>query len=93
MSGIAVLVLLETDDPQLLRPDVSTAEAAASFRPAVIDNLPKLTRVVAAMSEFESRLMILAHESAKKSSGLGEVLRPPEDYVSPADKPRRRPRR
>lgn len=85
-KSIAVMVLIETDDPRLNidHISVSTAKAAAQLRQAVIDNLPKLTRVVVLMSEEEARLMSAVHRAAIESLGKkGKVHRPPSDYVPP----------
>lgn len=85
MASIACLVLIDTDDPRILDFDPSTAEKAAEIRAAVVENLPRLTRVIAIMPEFESRAMMMAHDFALENSGLGRVLRPPKGYVAPAD--------
>jgi hypothetical protein len=87
MASIACMVLIETDDPRLKEPDrsVQTVGGAQAVRQAVIDNLPKLTRVIAIIPEEEARFMCMAHERAMAASGLGKFTRPPTEYVSPAD--------
>ena len=88
MASIACMVLIETDNPVLLYPEVAlrTVEGTKALRQAVIDGLPGLTRVIHVMSEESARFMSMAHEHALKSSGLGDALRPPKDYVAPADR-------
>lgn len=80
MTSIAVLVLLDTDDPHLdpEQIDVGTVRSAASVRAAVVASLPKLTRVVAVMPEEQARLMMAALEAVSKTS------RPPKSYVAPS---------
>jgi hypothetical protein len=88
MASIAVMVLIETDNPLLLYPDeaVRTAEGTAALRQAVLDNLPNVTRVINVMTEESAQFMCRAHDAAMRASGLGDFIkRPPPDYVSPAD--------
>jgi hypothetical protein len=83
-TSIAVLVLLETDDP-VLQPanlDVSSVQAVSRLRRAVVKALPKLTRVVAVMDEEQARLMMFAHNRAVQESGA-DILWPPSAYVPP----------
>jgi hypothetical protein len=83
-QSIAVTVLIETDDPRLdlTRISVATAAQAAALRRAVIENLPKLTRVVSVMSEQEARLMHYAHRLVAQAADV-EIMHPPKDYVPP----------
>lgn len=89
---LAVMVLIETDDPTLFPEnlDNSTIRAVKRLRDAVVRALPGLSRVVALMSEPEARLMFAAHKMACEQAGIGEVLRPPAQYVAPEDQKRRR---
>lgn len=82
--SIACLVLIETDDPRLFPENVDVARPAkaAALRKAVIDNLPKLTRVVMVMEEETAQLMCAAHDIAARESGL-TVNRPPAGYIPP----------
>lgn len=82
--SIACLVLIETDDPRLFPENIGVESAAktAGLRKAVLDNLPKLTRVVAVMDEETARLMALVHQLASKGAGLDRVT-PPAGYVPP----------
>lgn len=85
-KSIAVMVLIETDDPRLdpHHIDSSTAKNAAELRRAVIENLPKLTRVVMVMPEEAARLMAYAHRAALEATGQKDkISRPPSDYVPP----------
>jgi hypothetical protein len=84
MASIAVMVLIETNDPVLIRHDVSTAKAAATVRRAVIKNLPRLTRVIMVTEEETARLMCHAHDLAAKAAGLDAVM-PPADYIPPTN--------
>ena len=81
---LAVMVLIETDDPRLFPEniDVSSAAKTAALRAAVVRNLPDVRRVVMVTSENEAMLMCYAHEEAMKQVGLRR-LHPPSDYVPP----------
>jgi len=82
--SLAVIVLLESDDP-VLEPkslDVSTVDAVTKLRRAVVKALPKLTRVIAVMDEEQARAMMMAHQMAVTESGAS-VLWPPATYVPP----------
>jgi hypothetical protein len=85
---IVALVVLNTDDPRLdpQHLDVSTKEATAALRQAVIDALPSLSRVVQVLPESEARLMLRAHDIALREIAGGQVNRPPADYIAPADR-------
>lgn len=87
MAALAVMVIIETDDPRLaIPPDLSTVRATKAFRQAVIENLPKLTRVVAVMPEEEARFMMTVHMAAAEFAGHEDgVIRPPPEYHAPAD--------
>lgn len=91
--SIAVMVILETDNP-VLDPetiDVSTIAGTVAVRRAVIDALPNLSRVVMVMPEEHARLMAAAHHIAATESGLADNIRqPPPDYRAPHDSKRRR---
>jgi hypothetical protein len=82
--SIAVLVLIETDDKRLFpeKIDLSTIAGTARLRQAVIDNLPKMTRVVMVTSEATARMMAEAHAMAA-GMGLGEIEMPPANYIPP----------
>ena len=82
--SLAVLALIETDDPRLFPENLSVATAAetAALRKTVIEHLPELTRVVFVTDEETAQLMMLAHDIAAKEAGL-QVERPPQDYVPP----------
>lgn len=84
IRSIAVMVLIETDDPRLDPAIVnnSTPAKTAALRRAVIDNLPNLTRVVMVMPEEHARLMAIAHDYAAQAAGL-EPNYPPPGYVPP----------
>ena len=84
MASIAVMVLIETNDPELINASVGTARDTAKLRRAAIRNLPKLTRVVMVLPEEGARLMCLAHDIASSQAGI-EVNRPPRDYVPPTN--------
>lgn len=81
-KSIAVMVLIETDDPRFDIDSHLTVKTAAQLRQAVIDNLPKLTRVILACDEEEARLMIHAHRVAMDELGI-EYNLPPAHYVPP----------
>jgi hypothetical protein len=84
MTAIAVMVLIETDDPTL-QPgnlDTTTAQAVARLRQKIINALPDLRRVVCVMDEEQARVMMLAHNMAMLKSGA-TVLWPPVTYVPP----------
>jgi hypothetical protein len=76
---IAALVLIETDDPRLFPDNISVGTVAetAALRQAVIENLPKVARVIFLAEENTAELMALAHEAAMQAA------RPPADYVAP----------
>lgn len=80
-----MLVIIQTDDARFDPAKLSpyTAAKAADIRRAVIDNLPHLERVIAIMSEPEARAMMKLHEAIKLGLDVGDVLRPPPDYVPP----------
>lgn len=81
---IIAMVQLDSDDPRLdpEKISVATAADAAALRAAVIQAYPQLTRVIAVMTEAESRLMMLGHEAALRKSGI-RFDRPPPDYKPP----------
>lgn len=83
-QSIAVLVLLETDDPRLDpdKLDNSTASKAAAVRRAVIENLPKLSRVVVVMPEEAAQMMMGLYDYMVREMG-GETNPPPPGYVPP----------
>lgn len=83
-QSIAVMVLIETDDPRLdpSTINVNTTKATATLRQAVIDNLPSLTRVVAVMPEENARLMMSTHDLLSEAVGH-PAHRPPRRYVPP----------
>lgn len=84
--SIAVMVLLETDDPRLFVENLDHAApaATATLRKAVIDNLPNLTRLVLVTSEENARIMTQAHTAVMQELGFGDsVIRPPAGYVPP----------
>lgn len=86
MPSIAVLVVLETDDARLdpERVDVSTAAAAAATRRAVIENLPRLTRVVMVTTEEEARIICEALDFVMRWAGRDDLIaKPPKSYVPP----------
>jgi hypothetical protein len=84
MASMAVVVLIETDDPRIGPENMSTAGDVARMRKAVIENLPRLTRVVAVMPEEMAGMMMEAHEMAMSLAGAESLLhRPPADYVPP----------
>lgn len=80
---IAIIVVLETDDRDLQPEniDVSTVKAVAALRRAVIRNLPKLSRVVAVMSEDHAKMMCQTHSEIM--AGIRSDCFPPVDYVPP----------
>jgi hypothetical protein len=82
--SVAVMVLIETDDPNLMpeNVDVHTPARAARLRKAVMDNLPKVSRVVMVLEEDTARLMCAAHDLAAEAAGLS-VRRPPRSYIPP----------
>jgi hypothetical protein len=82
--SIACMVLIETDDPRLFPENISvtTPAKAAALRKAVINNLPKLTRVVMVLEEETARIMCAAHDIASQAAGLDRVV-PPAGYVPP----------
>ena len=80
--SLAVIVLIETDDPLLVHPDISSVGKVERLRRAVIKALPKLTRVVAVMDEEQARWMMFAHNNAVRESGA-DVMWPPSAYVPP----------
>lgn len=84
--SLAVMVIIETDDPRLDPDtiDVSTVDATIALRSAVIDNLASLTRVVMVLHEPEAHLMVRAHAIAARSAGLDHLFeRPPSGYRAP----------
>jgi hypothetical protein len=83
MPSFAVTVLIETDDPRIDPGKLQTVSGVAAMRRAIIENLPKLTRVVAVQPEEEARLMFAAHDMACRESGLLGITRPPADFVPP----------
>lgn len=84
MPSIAVICLIETDDPRIDPEKMRSAGDVARMRKAVIENLPKLTRIVAVMPEELARLMVSAHDIAMSLSGADSLIhRPPAGYVPP----------
>jgi hypothetical protein len=83
-KSVAVLVILETDDPRLDPDalDVSTAKSVAALRRVVIDNLPQLRRVVMVTSEEDAKLMCQAQDEVARMFGRPNGF-PPRDYVPP----------
>lgn len=83
-KSVAVLVILETDDPRLDPDalDVSTAKSVAEMRRAVVDNLPRLSRVVMVTHEDTARLMCMAHDEVARMFGRPNGF-PPRNYVPP----------
>ena len=84
--SLAVIVLVETDDPALQASniDVRTVTGVSKLRRAVVKALPKLTRVVAVMDEEQARIMMMAHDRAVRESGAS-ALWPPSSYVPPTN--------
>jgi hypothetical protein len=87
---LIVMVQIETDDPRLAPSAdmVATAERAKEVRQAVIDNLPRLTRLIAVLPEEHARLLMMLHEAhgkelAKHTGTSGAFVRPPADYKPP----------
>lgn len=82
--SIACMVLIETDDPRLFPENirVTTPAKASALRKAVIDNLPKLTRVIMVLEEETAQLMSAAHNIASQAAGLDRVV-PPAGYIPP----------
>jgi len=78
---IAVMVVLESDDPELQmeKYDPSTAAGVARMRRAIVRHLKDANiRIVAFMSEYDGRLMLSLYDMAKEEAeGEGSVLRPP----------------
>ena len=81
---VAVLALLQTDDPQLWPENLDTTTVAktAALRQVVIKNLPNLTRLVLVTSEENARLMMTIFDEFVLAAG-GEVTHPPKDYIPP----------
>jgi hypothetical protein len=63
-QSLAVTVLIETDDPRLDNPATNTPADVAALRVAILEHLPKLTRVVSVMPEELAVLMHRAHALA-----------------------------
>lgn len=83
MPSIAVICLIETDDPRIDPEKMRSAGDVARMRKAVIENLPRLTRIVAVMPEELARLMMDAHNSVAEELGITSIHRPPAGYVPP----------
>ena len=85
---MSVILEIETEDARMLNPSVASVDETRALREAVIASLPGgVKRVIAVFSVEEAMLMCMAHEHALRESGLGATKFPPEDYVTPDDKP------
>jgi hypothetical protein len=88
---IVAMVQIETDDPRLVPSSdmVATAAAAALVRQVIVDNLPRLTRVIGIFGVDHARMLMMLHESVgdRIAAELGKAptfKRPPADYKPPS---------
>jgi hypothetical protein len=90
---IAVMVVIETDDPRLTPEAVveamTTASGVAGIRRVVLGHLPDdVTRVLAVMDQEQAELLMMMSEGVGRTvaQALGlrhQVIHPPADYIPP----------
>ncbi len=84
--ALAIMLVVETDDPRLMPEALADWSAArvSRARAAVLAALPDaVTRVIAIMPVEQAQLLMMVHEAVGKEIGAPEPLRPPPSYVPP----------